>query len=220
MSVTGVRPLPRILPIVQRAIPAAVERCVAAIATKAVELVSLAPDATHMRSPKVAVHASTAKAGNTVADETADTASAEGANMTSAKVDMASAKAADMASAESATVTTAATAAATRLRVGCKQAASERSGHQDCHYPSQHEFSFLFRGVFAVGLQSRSAFPLDRSPWLRSSARHRRHFRIFVTTGLLLRQSLTHDPDFSMWKGDQACGLHVDRPVDVWTGER
>jgi hypothetical protein len=33
---------------------------------------------------------------------------------------------------------TMAASAATRLRVGCKQAARQRGGHQHTHYPSQH----------------------------------------------------------------------------------
>jgi hypothetical protein len=37
-----------------------------------------------------------------------------------------------------AAATTMAASAATRLRVGCKQAARQRGGHQHSHYPSQH----------------------------------------------------------------------------------
>jgi hypothetical protein len=101
-----------------------------------------------MGSAEVAIHASTTEAGNTASNETADTASADGTNMGPADAtDMASAEAANMASAETATVTTAPTAA-TRLRVGCKQAAGQRRGHQDSHYPSQHEFSFLCAAAY------------------------------------------------------------------------
>jgi hypothetical protein len=169
-SVTGVRPLPRILPIIERAIPAIVERCVTAIATKFVELVSVAPDAAHMGSTKTVVQVSTTEAAYTASDEPADTTSAKGANMTSAEAaNMPSAKAANMPSAEAATVATAPTAAAaTGLRVGCKQAAGQRRGHQDSHYPSQHEF---FLSVCAAASPPWFAEPIrpvstetDRSP--------------------------------------------------------
>jgi hypothetical protein len=111
-----------------------------------------------MGSTKTVVQVSTTEAAYTASDEPADTTSAKGANMASAEAtnmasaetanmpsaetaNMPSAKAANMPSAEAATVATAPTAAAaTGLRVGCKQAASQRRGHQDSHYPSQHEF--------------------------------------------------------------------------------
>jgi hypothetical protein len=165
-SVTGVRPSPRILPIVERAIPAIVERRVTAIATKAAELASVAPDAAHMGSTEVAVHVSSTESGNAASHETADTISAKGANMASTKTpnvrsaeaaNMPSAKAANMPSTKAATVATAPTAATTGLRVGCKQAASQRRGHQDSHYPSQHEFFLsVCDSVSAMGLQNRS----------------------------------------------------------------
>jgi len=147
-----------------------------------VELAPLVPDAAHMDSTEVAVHASTTESGNTASDETADTASAEGANM---------------ASAEAATVIT---TPATRLRVGCKQAASQRRGHQDSYYPSQHEFFLSVRRRVRQGFaEPIRPFPTetDLTPWSRFSARRRRRFRIFVIADLFLRQSPTPDPDFS-----------------------
>jgi hypothetical protein len=143
-----------------------------------VELVSVAPDAAHMGSTKTVVQVSTTEAAYTASDEPADTTSAKGANMASAEAtnmasaetaNMPSAKAANMPSAEAATVATAPTAAAaTGLRVGCKQAASQRRGHQDSHYPSQHEF---FLSVCAAASPPWFAEPIrpvstetDRSP--------------------------------------------------------
>jgi hypothetical protein len=122
-SVADVRPLPAVPRAVRRAAPIitiSVARQVTAIAVIAME--SASETAAHAGSTKVAAYAGTAEAATHMHPTETATASA------------------GKSTAEATNVAAAATmaAAATRLRVGCKQAARQRGGHQHSHYPSQH----------------------------------------------------------------------------------
>jgi hypothetical protein len=131
-SVTGVRPLLRVLPVVKGAVPAAnatVAWPVTAITMVAMEF-----------SPDAATHASSTEVGAYV--KAAKVAAHVGA---AEATDVAAAEATDVAAAEAADVAAAATA--TRLRIASKQAAGERGSHQDRHCPSQHGIFLCLRRV-------------------------------------------------------------------------
>jgi hypothetical protein len=134
--VTGVRPLLRVLPVVEGAVPAAnatVAWPVTAITMVAMEFPPYA--ATHASSTEVGAYVKAAKiAAHVGAAEATDVAAAETA-------DVAAAEAADVAASEAAATT------ATRLRIASKQAAGERGGHQDRHCPSQHGILLCVRRV-------------------------------------------------------------------------
>jgi hypothetical protein len=142
-SVTGVRPLLRVLPVVKGAVPAAnatVAWPVTAITMVAMEF---SPDAaTHASSTEVGAYVKAAKvAAHVGAAEATDVAAAEATDVAAAEAaDVAAAEATDVAAAEAA-------ATATRLRIASKQAAGERGSHQDRHCPSQHGIFLCLRRV-------------------------------------------------------------------------
>jgi hypothetical protein len=120
-SVADVRPaVPRVVRRAAPIITISVATPVTAMAVIAME--SASETAAHAGSTKVAAYAGTAEAATHMHPTETATASA------------------GKSTAEATNVAAAATmaAAATRLRVGCKQAARQRGGHQHSHYPSQH----------------------------------------------------------------------------------
>jgi hypothetical protein len=103
---------------------------------------------THVGSSEVVAHVSTAEAAHASTAEAADVSTAtEAAHVAATKSTTVAAAeaAATVAAATTAVAATTTTTSATRLRVGCKQAAGQDGDHQASHDTSQHGFFLCVR---------------------------------------------------------------------------